>query len=294
MLLGIFARTFVRPGLEETLDAVKSYGLDYVQFNFSSAGQPTLPESIDPALAVRIRTGLEKRSLVIVAVSGTCNLIHPDPAHRAQCLRGLQTMITACQEFGTSIITLCTGTRDATDMWRWHPENDSLAARRDLRTSLERLLPLAEKHGVTLGIEPEPANVIATAQQARQLLDDLDSPCLKIIFDAANLLAPHDLTEQERVLSEAAHLLGADIVLAHAKDLSLDSARLTVAAGTGGLDYRLYLSLLERAGFNGAVVLHSLAETEVPVSVAFLRSQLNRDATRNTGESNALLQPRPN
>jgi len=41
MQLGIFARTFVRPSLEETLDAVKSYGLDFLQFNFSCDGQPT-------------------------------------------------------------------------------------------------------------------------------------------------------------------------------------------------------------------------------------------------------------
>jgi len=294
MQLGIFAKTFVRPSLEKTLDAVKSCGLDCLQFNFSCAGQPTLPESIDPALALSIRTELEKRSLVMVAVSGTCNLIHPDLTERALCIRRLQTIIALCRKLGTSVVTLCSGTRDATDMWRGHRENTSLSAWRDLRSSLETLLPLAEKHHVTLGIEPEPANVIATAQQARQILDELKSPCLKIVFDAANLLTSHALAEQGRVLSEAAHLLGADMVLAHAKDLSLVVPKLAVAAGTGGLDYDLYLSLLERAGFNGAVVLHSLAEAEVPASVAFLRSQLNRNATRNTGESNALLQSRPN
>src|SRR6266487_4160019 len=193
MQLGIFARTFVRPSFEETFDAVKAYGLDCLQFNFSCAGQPTLPESIDPALALRIRTELEKRSLVMVAVSGTCNLIHPDQGQRAQYLGRLQTMTAVCRTFGTSVVTLCSGTRDATDMWRSHRENHSLSARRDLRTSLETLLPLAEKHGVTLGIEPEPANVIATDQQARQLLDELKSPCLKIVFDAANFLTPHAL-----------------------------------------------------------------------------------------------------
>jgi len=293
MQLGIFARTFVRPSLEETFDAVKSCGLDCLQFNFSCIGQPTLPEPIDRALALRIRTELEKRSLVMVAASGTCNLIHPDPAQRVQCLRRLQTMIASCRDFGTSVVTLCTGTRDATDMWRSHRENDSLSAGRDLRNSLESLLPLAEKHGVTLGIEPEPANVIASAQQARLLLDELKSPRLKIVFDAANLLVRHALAEQGRVLAEAAGLLGRDILLAHAKDLSREAPGVTVAAGTGGLDYHVYLSLLERAGFNGPVVLHSLAETEVPASVTFLRSQLNRNPTRGTLDANALLQPRP-
>src|SRR2546427_11726842 len=112
MHLGIFARTFVRSSLEETFDAVKSYGLNCLQFNFTCAGLPVLPEAIEPALARRIRTELEERSLFMAAVSGTCNLIHPDPALRAQSLRRLQTMIGACRELGTSGVTLCTGTRE--------------------------------------------------------------------------------------------------------------------------------------------------------------------------------------
>ncbi len=83
-------------------------------------------------------------------------------------------------------------------------------------------------------------------------------------------------------------------MLAHAKDLSREAPEVTVAAGTGALDCGLYLSLLERAGFDGTVVLHSLSELEVPASVAFLRSQLNRAATRGTKDANALHQPRPN
>ena len=38
MQLGIFAKTFPRPTLEETLDAVASHGLTHVQFNMSCVG----------------------------------------------------------------------------------------------------------------------------------------------------------------------------------------------------------------------------------------------------------------
>jgi sugar phosphate isomerase/epimerase len=54
--------------------------------------------------------------------------------------------------------------------------------------ALECLLPVAQEAKVILGVEPEPANVIACAARARKLLDELQSPNLKIIFDAANLL----------------------------------------------------------------------------------------------------------
>ena len=47
MHLGIFAKTFPRPTLEETLDAIADRGLTHVQFNMSCTGLPTLPERLD-------------------------------------------------------------------------------------------------------------------------------------------------------------------------------------------------------------------------------------------------------
>jgi sugar phosphate isomerase/epimerase len=219
MQLGIFARTFSRPGFEETFDAVQTHGLGCLQFNFACAGLPSVPETIEPALVRRIRNALQARSLSIAAVSGTCNLIHPDPVQRAENLNRLTTIIGAARGIGTRIVTLCTGTRDAQDMWKFHPDNSSPEAWRDLIRSIEALLPIAEEYQVILGIEPEPANIINSAQSAHKFLDQLKSPSLKIIFDAANLVASPEIEQQRRVLSEACDLLGSEIVLTHAKDL---------------------------------------------------------------------------
>lgn len=271
MELGIFAKTFVRADFEEGFAAVKSFGLDCVQFNFSCAGLPTLPECVEPILLERIRSALERHSLRMAAVSGTCNLINPDTAQRANDLRNLRTLIEACAGLGTSVVTLCTGTRDPSNMWRAHPENHSPGAWRDLAHSLEQLLPVAQERGVFLGIEPEPANVIDSAWKARRLLDEIKSNRLKVIFDAANLLRPHTLHQQNKILSEAVDLLASDIVIAHAKDLAEDGSTGHVAAGRGALDYGLYLSTLQNAGFNGPLVLHNLREEEVPGAVTFLR-----------------------
>ena len=40
MNVGIFAKTFARPSLEATLDAVRAHDLDCVQFNLACAGLP--------------------------------------------------------------------------------------------------------------------------------------------------------------------------------------------------------------------------------------------------------------
>src|SRR6478735_6416758 len=148
MQIGIFAKTFVRPTLDATLDAVVAHGIRAVQFNLDCAGVPSLPEQIDPALSAAIRRALAARGIRMAAVSGTFNMIHPDLRQRRDGLAGLRTLIAACADLGTSVITLSTGTRNPENMWRTHPDNDTPAAWRDLLAALGEVLPSAEEHRV--------------------------------------------------------------------------------------------------------------------------------------------------
>src|ERR1044071_8934922 len=112
MHIGIFAKTFVRPTLAQTLDAVVAHGIKYSQFNMACAGLPNMPDQIDPAVASTIRQELVARNLTMSAVSGTYNMIHPDVNQRRDGMRRLRVLAAACGQLGTSTITLCTGTRD--------------------------------------------------------------------------------------------------------------------------------------------------------------------------------------
>ena len=135
--------------------------------------------------------------------------------------------------------------------------------------SVEAALALAEAHGVTLAFEPEHNNVVDSAAAGRRLLDELRSPHLRVVIDAANLLTGPDLDRQDEILREAFELLGDELVLAHAKDVRRDGA--IVAAGRGELDYGAYLALLAQTGRDVPLILHGLDEREVPGSIAFLR-----------------------
>jgi sugar phosphate isomerase/epimerase len=278
MELGIFAKTFSRPTLEETLDDVLRHGLRTVQFNLACAGLPSLPAAIEPQLAERIRVAHDTRRIRMCAVSGTFNMIDPDMSRRREGLRRLDVLANTCARLGTQVITLCTGTRDPLDMWRGHPENATQEAWRDLVASLEQALATAERYDVTLAIEPEPANVVDSALTARRLLDELRAPRLKLVIDAANLVHGHAIAEMPAILDQAFALVGDAIVIAHAKDVT-GGAGVPVrwaAAGRGTLDYDHYLSLLRRAGFGGPLVLHSLSPAEVDDSVRFLEQKLAR------------------
>ncbi len=274
MNIGIFAKTFVRPTLSATLDAVQAHGLDCVQFNLACAGLPSMPDTLSDAVIEDIRRQMAARHMHMAAISGTFNMIHPDPAQRQVGLRRLAVMAAACARLGTGIITLCTGSRDAQNMWNRHPDNDTPAAWRDLLECLTPALETAEQYDVTLAFEPEVANVIDTAAKGRKLLDEVKSPRLKVVLDAANLFRAGDLERMPVVLQEAFDQLGNDIVIAHAKDLAHDGEAGHQAAGTGLLDYDRYLGLLRQSGYDGALILHSLEEDQVDPAVAFLRGKL--------------------
>jgi sugar phosphate isomerase/epimerase len=274
MRIGIFTTVFKRATLAERLDVVREHGLDCVQFDLSCAGVDPMPDQIDPALCRQIRNAFAASKIEMSAVNGTFNMIHPDPHIRQEGLRRLRELALACQPLGTSIITLCTGTRDPHNMWRRHPDNNRADAWDDLLRTMEAALTLTEETGVTLAFEPEVSNTVDSARKGRLLLDTMRSPRLKVVMDGANIFHAGELTQMRAILQEAIDLLGPDIILAHAKDLDHDGEAGNLAAGAGLLDYPLYLSLLQQAGFHGPLILHGLTEAQAGDSIAFVRNAL--------------------
>lgn len=272
MQLGIFAKTFPRPTLAQTLDAVADHGLRCVQFNMACVGLPSLPQAVAPEVVAQIRVETAARGIAIAALSGTFNMAHPDPQVRRDGLAGLKVLASACAGMGTSIVTICTGSRDPADMWRRHDDNASPAAWRDLLDTLGAALAIAQDAGVVLAFEPEQANVVFSARRGRELLDTLASPHLKVVLDPSNMIAGYGGEAVPAVIDEAFDLLGDSIVLAHAKDRDRNGA--PCVPGSGTVDFPHYVSRLRSLRFDGALILHSLREDEVGPALRYLRSLL--------------------
>lgn len=269
MEIGIFAKTFARPSVAEVFDAVASHGIRSVQFNMECAGLDPMPDRVPDGVAEQIARKAAERQIGIAALSGTFNMAHPDPRVREQGVARLRVLAANCRTLGTSVITLCTGTRDPDNMWRRHPDNDSVEAWQDLVTTLEPALAIAEEFSVTLAFEPEPANVINSAARGRRLLDEMQSSRLAVVADPANLIATDRSRPAEVVLDEAFDVLGDRVAVAHAKDLGADGE--PCAAGKGIVPWSRYVAWLRAVGFEGPLILHGLTEDEVAGSVRFLR-----------------------
>lgn len=266
MRLGIFAKTFAGTDPLTVMQAARDAGYASVQYNMTCSGLPAMPDAITADQARAVADAARATGLHIAAVSGTYNIIHPDPAVRAMGLRRLGVLIDACATLGTGMVTLCTGTRDADDQWRAHPDNDSPAAWADLMDQMEHACTLAEGAGIILGIEPELANVVSSAAKARLLIDTLQSEALGIVIDPANLFERE--SHHSKIIARAVDLLADRIVMAHAKDRAPDGS--FVAAGQGVVDFAALTARLRAAGFDGDLVTHGLDEGDAPAVARFL------------------------
>ena len=269
----MFSPEIQRDTIGRLFDAAKIYGFDAVQFDFLSVCEEEMPGAISPSLVRDIRRAAEHRGITICAVNGTFNMIHPDPDVVACGIKRFEQIASASAGLGCSLITLCTGTRNTEHMWKPHPDNDAPEAWQDLLRTMEKLLSLAERYDLTLGVETEASNVVNTPERARLLLDTVKNRRLKIIFDPANLFHPGTASPEKAVdiVEHAFSLLKDDIVLAHAKDIRAGDGITFTSAGRGIVPFERFFALLDSIGYTGPVVAHGIHnETEFPFSTAFL------------------------
>jgi sugar phosphate isomerase/epimerase len=274
MQLGIFAKTFDGKTPAAVLPQVKAAGFAVAQYNMACSGLASMPDEVSEGDVAAIAAAVKASGVPLSALSATYNMIHPDVAVREAGHRRLEVLAGVARALSIPLLTLCTGTRHATDMWQLHAENGAPDAWRDLTASMAQAISIAERHDLLLGIEPELANVVDTAMKAKALIYEMQSERLRIVFDPANLFETEALPEQRRIVSAGLDVLGDRIAIAHAKDRLADG-RFT-AAGQGVLDYPHFLAGLRATGFAGPLITHGLSAAEAPGVAQFLSGSLER------------------
>lgn len=272
--LGIFARTWDSANVQTLFKMIKEHGLEHVHFNMSCCGLASQPLEIPIEITTQVKTAANENSISIIGLSSTFNMIHPDSKVRDEGIKSLEVLASCCSSLGTRFISLCSGTRDPINKWKWHPENASAASWKQLLQILEKAVTIAEKYQVYLGIEPEEGNVICNARKARKLLNEVRSDRIKTILDPANFFETTEHSSQiNELIEEAVDLLHNDIWMAHAKDRDLmGNIR---APGKGDIDFKFYVSKLKEIDFNGYLVMHGLEEQHVAGAYGYLNAIVN-------------------
>jgi sugar phosphate isomerase/epimerase len=270
MRLGIFAKTFPGSDPQTVFKAVKAAGYESVQYNFSCSGLDALPREIPDRALQAIRDASTAHGIAIAAISATYNMIHPDQAVRLAGRSAFAAIAAVARVLGVKLVTVCSGSCDPFDQWRFHPDNRMAESWSTMLDEMALLVRIADAHDINIGVEPEYSNTVYSAERARDLIDHFRGSRLRIVFDAANLVEHLPVNQHSAIIAGAVERLGPYIALAHAKDRDADGK--VVAAGRGVIDFRRCLTLLREAGFHGDVVTHGLTAAEAPETRAYLAS----------------------
>jgi sugar phosphate isomerase/epimerase len=92
-----------------------------------------------------------------------------------------------------------------------------------LQLFIDRVTPVvryAEEIGQLFAIEPVIRHIVSTPERCERVLKAVDSPNLKVILDAVNLLSEDNCADAKAIIADGVARLGKDVSLLHMKDFT--------------------------------------------------------------------------
>lgn len=290
MKLGLLTWEIKRPTMAQMFAAAKEMGFNTAQFDFypfcegaENNTSAEVPAGITKEMAMEAKKAADDNGVDIAIVNAFYNMIHPDVSMRNELLYRLESVASVCNILGTDKINICTGSVSKESMWSFTERNNTKQAWMDSLHAFEKALVIAEHYKVYLGIEIEANCVLNSAQKAKEMIDTLKSPYLKIVFDGANIFHEGENVPGrcKEIFDREFELIGDYIMMVHGKDVFANKSTTAEGhtaftyAGNGMIDYDYFLEKLKAAGYKGPMILHGAkTEDEIKKSAAFMIERL--------------------
>jgi sugar phosphate isomerase/epimerase len=273
MKLGLATNGFNSLTNDEMAQLAADAKLDCVQLFFTQKdsnywryNKPVDVSAVTEAECRRIAKAYRSRGLEIQALGVYANLIEPDEAEREKNFQYFADMMRIAQTMNVRLLLSECGSIIVPGKGRDLSASLDERAWPRLVEMTRRLIPLAEKHNVTLAIESYFQDLLGSATAVRYFMEEINHPRVRALLDPANLL-PHNTVE------EMFNALAPYIVALHAKDRKLHITA-GVAAGKGDLDYRKYIALARKHCPNLPLVLEYVSPQSYQAALAHVRSFL--------------------
>ncbi len=234
-LLGARAHDYHLSTPDDVFSAIKNDGFSVIQLATKKSFGMPYPLTDEQ---IALLQGALSRSGIQIAVLGCyINPALPDKQARIQEVDTFISALPACKALGAGCVgtetTRFTGT-----------EAQRAVAFEWLLEGVQRMAEAAEKHGVTVGIEPVAEHVLNTPELAAELLRRVGSSRVKIIFDAVNLItAPYRFT-QAAFFRRCLNAFEQHIIAMHVKDtlFTADGEKVSAPLFDGQLDWPILLN----------------------------------------------------
>ena len=220
MNIGIRLHDTAGANLAEHLAAAKAQGFTCVHLalgklipGFKMSDAPAL---LTDELAAQVRAELDKNGQTCVLLGCYLNLCSPDMEDHAKTVEIYKAHLRFAKKIGALLVGTETGAPNTT--YSTCPECFTEEA---LQLFLERVTPVvryAEEIGQLFAIEPVIRHIVSTPERCERVLKAVNSPNLRVILDAVNLLSEDNVADAKAIIADGIARLGKDVSLLHMKD----------------------------------------------------------------------------
>ncbi|MCI4658098.1 sugar phosphate isomerase/epimerase family protein [Cryobacterium zhongshanensis] len=211
---------------EELARGLAGYGVHTVQLALGrSFPELSGADALNPGMGAYFRRTLAAQGVDIAVLGCYDNIIHPDAGRRESILRKFEAYLRNARHFGAPMVATETGSINR-EGFAFTRANFTDEAYRETAAVIRRLAEFGERVGTIVAIEPGINHPIHNLDRVEQLLDDIDSPYLGIVFDATALLDPHEPVDLAVLAGDAFERFGGRIVAAHLDDYRLSDGRI--------------------------------------------------------------------
>lgn len=220
MNIGIRLHDTAGTNLAEHLAAAKAQGFTCVHLalgklipGFKMGDAPAL---LTDELAAQVRAELDKNGQTCVLLGCYLNLCSPDLEDHAKTVEIYKAHLRFAKKIGALLVGTETGAPNTT--YSTCPECFTEEA---LQLFIERVTPVvryAEEVGQLFAIEPVIRHIVSTPKRCERVLKAVNSPNLRVILDAVNLLSEDNVADAKAIIADGIARLGKDVSLLHMKD----------------------------------------------------------------------------
>jgi protein FrlC len=221
--------------LEETIKRIARAGYDGIEIG---AGSPhAYPKHVSPERRREVKRLLADSGLALAAMLPApgggpgYNPASPIAEERRDTVEQYKEVAQLCADWGGDTVLYIPGWpiygTTVQQAWAWS------------REALTEIARAAVGCGVTVAIEPMPTRLVESYDHARQMMDEVDAPNVKLMFDTI-----HALNRRE-ILTDYVHRMGKDLHHVHLSD----NDRLPPGKGRG--DFVSLIAALKETGYSG-------------------------------------------
>ena len=198
----------------------------------------------DPRKAEEMRQAADAATIRIDSVMNVDHWQYPlsssDPAVVEKSLNGMRTSLENAKLWGADVVLLVPAVVDSQTLYR--------EAWTRSQAQIRKLLPLAERFKVVIGIEEVWNKFLLSPLEMAQYVDEFRSPWIKAWFDVGNVVLygyPQDWIRT----------LGTRIVKVHLKDFKrTEGGYAWVNLGDGDVDWPAVRAAFTAIGYGGSVI----------------------------------------